>query len=77
MEQHLPNVPSYFLFKNVIGVQAASIIMVAIMKVPFFIFAMYTRDGFPAEKILYFMIRQKILVPGDRPYKSENVQTVR
>ena len=33
-------VPSYFLFKNIIGVQAASIIMVAIM-VPFFIFAMY------------------------------------
>lgn len=68
----LTGVPSYFLFKNVIGVQAASIIMVAIM-VPFFIFAMYTRDGFPAEKILYFMIRQKILVPGIRPYKSENL----
>ena len=34
---------------------------------------MYTRDGFPAEKILYFMIRQKILVPGIRPYKSENL----
>ena len=68
----LTGVPSYFLFKNIIGVQAASIIMVAIM-VPFFIFAMYTRDGFPAEKILYFMIRQKILVPGIRPYKSENL----
>ena len=68
----LTGVPSYFLFKNIIGVQVASIIMVAIM-VPFFIFAMYTRDGFPAEKILYFMIRQKILVPGIRPYKSENL----
>ena len=68
----LTGVPCYFLLKDVIGVQAASLLMVAIM-VPFFIFAMYTRDGFPAEKILYFMIRQKILVPGIRPYKSENL----
>ena len=68
----LTGVPCYFLLKDVIGVQAASLLMVAIM-VPFFIFAMYTRDGFPAEKILYFMIRQKILMPGIRPYKSENL----
>lgn len=65
-------VPCYFLLKDVTGVEVASLIMVAIM-VPFFIFAMYTRDGFPAEKILYFMIRQKILMPGIRPYKSENL----
>ena len=26
-----------------------------------------------AEKILYFMIRQKFLTPGIRPYKSENL----
>lgn len=70
----ITGIPSYFLLKNVIGVQVASIIMVAMM-VPFFIFAMYTRDGFPAEKILYFMIRQKILVPGIRPYRSENIFT--
>lgn len=68
----LTGVPCYFLLKGVIGVQVASLFMVVIM-VPFFIFAMYTRDGFPAEKILYFMIRQKILVPGIRPYKSENL----
>ena len=28
---------------------------------------------FPAEKILYFVIRQKFLTPGIRPYKSENL----
>ena len=42
---------------------------------PFFFFAMYEKNGFPAEKILYFMIRQKILTPGIRPYKSENLFT--
>ncbi len=34
---------------------------------------MYEKDGFPAEKILYFMVRQKLLTPGIRPYKSENL----
>ena len=41
--------------------------------IPFFFFAMYEKNGFPAEKILYFMIRQKFLTPGIRPYKSENI----
>ena len=40
---------------------------------PFFFLAMYEKDGFPAEKILYFMLRQKILTPGIRTYKSENL----
>lgn len=34
---------------------------------------MYERDGFPAEKVLKFMMRQKFLTPGIRPYKSENL----
>ena len=54
------------------GTSAASLLMVGIM-LPFFFVAMYEKDGFPAEKILYFMIRQKILTPGIRPYKSENL----
>ena len=58
--------------KDVIGTQASALIMVAVM-LPFFFLAMYEKDGFPAEKILYFMIRQKILTPGIRPYKSENI----
>ena len=46
--------------------------MVGVM-LPFFFLAMYEKDGFPAEKILYFMIRQKILTPGIRPYRTENL----
>ena len=64
---------SPFIFtKGVIGTQASALIMVALM-LPFFFLAMYEKDGFPAEKILYFMLRQKILTPGIRPYKSENL----
>lgn len=65
-------VPFYFLTKNLLGTSASAMIMVAIM-LPFFFVAMYEKDGFPAEKILYFMIRQKFLTPGIRPYKSENL----
>ena len=68
----ITGVPLYFLTKGVLGTQAAALIMVGVM-LPFFFLAMYERDGFPAEKILYFMVRQKMLTPGIRPYKSENL----
>lgn len=62
----------YIFTKGFIGTQASALLMVAVM-LPFFFLAMYEKDGFPAEKILYFMIRQKFLTPGIRPYKSENI----
>ena len=65
-------IPFYIFTKGVIGTQASALIMVALM-LPFFFLAMYEKYGFPAEKILYFMLRQKILTPGIRPYKSENL----
>lgn len=68
----ITGVPLYFLTKGVLGTQAGALIMVGVM-LPFFFLAMYERDGFSAEKLLYFMIRQKILTPGIRPYKSENL----
>lgn len=68
----ITGVPLYFLTKGVLGTQAAALIMVGVM-LPFFFLAMYERDGFPAEKLLYFMIQQKMLTPGIRPYKSENL----
>ena len=65
-------IPFYLFTKGVLGTQASALIMVALM-LPSFFLAMYEKDGFPAEKILYFMLRQKILTPGIRPYKSENL----
>ena len=65
-------IPFYIFTKGVIGTQASALLMVAVM-LPFFFLAMYEKDGFPAEKILYFMLRQKILTPGIRPYRSENL----
>lgn len=51
-------IPFYIFTKGILGTQAAALLMVALM-LPFFFLAMYEKDGFPAEKILYFMIRQK------------------
>ena len=65
-------IPFYLVTKGVLGTQASALIMVALM-LPFFFLAMYEKDGFPAEQILYFMVRQKLLTPGIRPYKSENL----
>lgn len=65
-------IPLYFATKGIFGTQASVLIMVAVM-LPFFFLAMYEKDGFPAEKVLYFMVRQKILTPGIRPYRPENL----
>ncbi len=65
-------IPFYLVTKGILGTQVSALIMVALM-LPFFFLAMYEKDGFPAEKLLYFMVRQKLLTPGIRPYKSENL----
>jgi hypothetical protein len=45
--------------------------MIGLM-LPFFLLAMFERDGQPAEKIVRNFIRAK-LWPGVRPYKTENL----
>ena len=65
-------VPIYFLTKNGLGTDVAATLMVMVM-LPFFFLAMYEKDGFPAEKILFHVIRQKWMRPGIRVYRSENM----
>ena len=67
----LVGLPFYFFTKPVRGIQAASLLMVVIM-LPFFFFGMFEKDGFPAEKVLYHILRQKVLRPGIRPYRTDN-----
>lgn len=68
----LIGIPFYIATRKVIGTQTAMFLMVILM-LPFFFFAMYEKDGFPAEKILYLMIRQKLLLPEKRIYRSEQM----
>ena len=47
----LVGLPVYFFTRGAIGNSAAVLLMIGLM-MPFFFFAMYERDGQPAEKIL-------------------------
>ena len=67
----LVGLPVYFLTRSTIGNSAAVLLMIGLM-MPFFFFAMYERDGQPAEKILRNWLRHK-LWPKNRPYRTENL----
>ena len=68
-------VPVYILTRGAIGNQVAALLMIGLM-LPFFMLAMYEKDGMPAEKILRNMIRARFLWPGKRVYKTENFYEV-
>ena len=64
-------IPTYLFTRNIIGGSAAVFLMIGLM-LPFFFFAMFEKDGLPAEKILRNMLRVKMW-RGTRPYKTENI----
>ena len=65
-------IPTYFLTKGFIGNSAAVLIMIGLM-LPFFFLSMFERDGQPAEKIFRNFVRARLLWPGVRPYRTENL----
>ena len=67
----LAGLPVYFLTRGAIGNSAAVLLMIGLM-MPFFFFAMYEKDGQPAEKLLRNRLRYK-LWPKNRPYRTENL----
>jgi hypothetical protein len=68
-------IPAYLFTRSAIGNTAAMLIMIALM-LPFFFFAMYERDGLPAEKAARNIILSVFVRPGPRPYKTENIYAV-
>ena len=65
-------IPIYFSTREPIGNTAAVLLMMAVM-FPFFMLAMFERDGMPAEKLLRNYIRTKIYYPSTRPYQTDNL----
>jgi hypothetical protein len=63
--------PVYFLTRGAIGDTASALIMIVLM-LPFFLLAMYERDGQSAEVILMNMLRCR-RGPTSRPYRTENL----
>ena len=64
-------IPCYFLFRNAIGINNAAVLMV-LMMLPAFLFAMYEKDGMHLEDVLMHMIRVKFIRPSVKKYETEN-----
>ena len=67
----LVGVPLFFLLKEPIGTSTAALIMVFVM-LPFFLLAMFERNGQPLEKVAKNMANVLFLRPKQRPYKTNN-----
>ncbi len=67
----LVGVPFFFLLKEPIGTSTASLIMVFVM-LPFFLLAMFERNGQPLEKVAKNMANVLFLRPKQRPYMTNN-----
>ena len=67
----LLGVPLFFLLKAHVSVSAAAICMVIVM-LPFFLLAMYEKNGQPLEKIIGNIIRVCFIRPKQRPYMTNN-----
>ena len=65
-------IPFYLLTKGVLGSTVSASLMV-VMALPFFLFAMYEKDGRPLEKVLYDILKQKFIRPGIRTYRTNNI----
>jgi hypothetical protein len=64
-------IPAYLLTRHPLGTEGAVLLMIGLM-LPLFFFAMYEKDGQPAEVILRNALRAR-LWPGKRPYKTANI----
>lgn len=67
----LAGLPVFFLTKEVIGVSMAAALMIVIM-LPFFLFAMFERNGQPLEVLLKHYIQARFVRPRTRVFETEN-----
>ena len=67
----LLGVPLFFLLKGSIGSSTAAMCMVIVM-LPFFLLAMYEKNGQPLEKIVGNMIKVAFVRPKQRPNQTNN-----
>jgi len=67
--------PIFFLTRGHVSGSAATLIMVVVM-LPFFLFAMYEKNGQPLEKIIRNIVQVCFLRPKERPYETNNFYAV-
>ena len=71
----LIGVPLFFLLKDPTGVSTAALLMVLSM-LPFFMLAMYEKNGQPLEKIVGNIIQLRFIRAKQRPYRTDNFYSV-
>ena len=67
----LVGVPLYLFTRQGLGNDMAALLMVLVM-LPLFAFALYEKDGMPLEAFIGNYIRVRFLYPRIRPYQTEN-----
>lgn len=67
----LLGIPLFFLLKGSAGTSVAAMCMILIM-LPFFLLALYEKQGQPLEKILGNIIKVTVIRPKQRPYRTAN-----
>ena len=68
----LAGVPLFFLAKASLGTPTAALCMILVM-LPFFLFAMYEKNGQPLEVFLGHLIQNKFIRPKVRIYQTNNL----
>ena len=68
----LVGVPLFFLAKASLGTTTAALCMILVM-LPFFLFAMYEKNGQPLEVFLGHLIQNKFIRPKVRIYQTNNL----
>ena len=64
--------PLFFLFREAVPASSAALIMVLFM-LPWFMFALYEKNGLPLEKFLRCVITVKFTRPKIRTYQTNNL----
>ena len=68
-------IPFYLLTRHSIGTTVSALIMILIA-LPFFLLAMYEKDGRPLEKVIKDIVQARFIRPKVRVYRTENMYRV-
>ena len=67
--------PLFFLLKDSAGTSLAAMVMIVVM-LPCFLFAMYEKHGQGLEKIVGNILKVSVIRPKQRPYQTNNFYAV-
>ena len=67
----LAGVPFFFLTIDALGTSMAAMLMIVLM-LPFFMFAMFERHGQPLEVLLRHFIQARFIKPRTRVFQTDN-----